>query len=731
MSETSPSKYFPPIYIKSREKKVAIEPREGRNYTKQNIKQFVAPSISEKLRKAFWNSTKASKLNLLFVFPNSGTGNIAPFLLETDPSVPDITSRAVMYEQDKYIKNTIEDYGFDKSRYSFEGDFIGTPENLKRKGETKPIVFLDAINLPIKDSQDGVDVRFNGYSVYAWIKRSSHCQFFCVMVKNSVKLKDVAGFVKNDSIKVGKYTVYLYYAKPNITDKQKLPALLKEEQIRYIGGKAKSKASPKKTSKKEISKEITKEEPKKTSSLAAIDLMKIASTPAGSGKEVSLIEPAKVVEKETTVKTSVVKELDCPNLDEYFFKIYDDSVEKDDDVIELHSGKNKTVITRQQWKNMITERVRAILSDAVPDDNKPYIEKIVGPGTIDIFMRALTSKDIEPNPLKNYESFEKLGDRIMGEKFASYLLDRFPAINESQMNDLARVYVSNTEQASISSKLGLPKLANRLGVVVEDPHFREDLLEAFFAAIQLACEKSFNYSVGSIICYNMVKYIYTPYQLTLADAVRPQKNPVKEILEKVGLNAYFEKIESEDNQGNKIWTRSIYVLIKSRDKKDIIASNYKLKNRLIREGAEYWNKRLSPEWGIKKLGKGASLLATSSGLHYMMGQAAEDKLSIEAYNKLEEMGLSYIKASRIHDYIYLDREYLAPYKERLLEKIQKQGFDRPLFKLIQKKDVGKDATVALIGVYLDGSDKRIVATAGQDAQDAEIRAICLYLNRMA
>ena len=67
----------------------------------------------------------------------------------------------------------------------------------------------------------------------------------------------------------------------------------------------------------------------------------------------------------------------------------------------------------------------------------------------------------------------------------TYLFKRYPNIVPKQLNDMDQVYMSKTFQSKIAQKMNLtPWLRRKGGSSVDNPKYREDLMEAFFGTIE-------------------------------------------------------------------------------------------------------------------------------------------------------------------------------------------------------------------------------------------------------
>src|ERR1017187_9701607 len=83
------------------------------------------------------------------------------------------------------------------------------------------------------------------------------------------------------------------------------------------------------------------------------------------------------------------------------------------------------------------------------------IERILAPKPLEMFETAFTHRFISD---RNYEVFEKIGDRILSSCFGMYLRRRFPNRNDPEFFNLVETFFcAKPKLKELSSKLGLPK----------------------------------------------------------------------------------------------------------------------------------------------------------------------------------------------------------------------------------------------------------------------------------
>lgn len=110
------------------------------------------------------------------------------------------------------------------------------------------------------------------------------------------------------------------------------------------------------------------------------------------------------------------------------------------------------------------------------------------------FIYAVTHQSIEPNPDKNYEAYEIIGDRFLYAAMSNYLRERFPKITESIVNNYFQKVLSKPYQAKICVHLGLSNwgilpYTKKYGMIKPNAKFNEDMLEAFFGVIPVVLKR--------------------------------------------------------------------------------------------------------------------------------------------------------------------------------------------------------------------------------------------------
>lgn len=166
--------------------------------------------------------------------------------------------------------------------------------------------------------------------------------------------------------------------------------------------------------------------------------------------------------------------------------------------------------TDEEYNKYLYNYLYELFKIIVPESKKALIPYIVNKKTIEDHWRcAFTHKSKDPNEGKNYETYEKLGDKLLSYCFNTYLFERNPLINESTINDLSQKYDSAQFQSQVTTELGLDNFLLDGGTDLT-MKLKEDLYESFCGCLDVVLkEQSIGY--GAIIVYNIIKIIFKDF----------------------------------------------------------------------------------------------------------------------------------------------------------------------------------------------------------------------------
>ena len=132
---------------------------------------------------------------------------------------------------------------------------------------------------------------------------------------------------------------------------------------------------------------------------------------------------------------------------------------------------------------------------------------------MEIFAKAFTHPDVNPNPTGNFEVLETLGDNLANKCVLWYLSSRFPQLNGPYGIDIMTKMKINIIQTSgysmIAQELGfLPFISAKRSLgVTETKKLLEDVFEATFAAIEIVFDRKYKLGFGFVVCYRLLSLI--------------------------------------------------------------------------------------------------------------------------------------------------------------------------------------------------------------------------------
>jgi dsRNA-specific ribonuclease len=132
---------------------------------------------------------------------------------------------------------------------------------------------------------------------------------------------------------------------------------------------------------------------------------------------------------------------------------------------------------------------------------------------MEIFSKAFTHPDANPDPTQNFEVLETLGDNLANKCVLWYLSSRFPQLNGPHGIDIMTKMKINIIQTSgystIAHELGFYDFisAQRNISVTDKRKLLEDVFEATFAAIELVLDRKYKRGMGFIVCYRLLSMI--------------------------------------------------------------------------------------------------------------------------------------------------------------------------------------------------------------------------------
>ena len=162
---------------------------------------------------------------------------------------------------------------------------------------------------------------------------------------------------------------------------------------------------------------------------------------------------------------------------------------------------NSEVIDKR--KRDFKEFLRKIFKSVLKDDD---IESILAPKPLEMFETAFTHRFISD---RNYEVFEKIGDKILSSCFGMYLRRRFPNRNDPEFFNLVETFFcAKPKLKELSSKLGLPRYLINPYLSTTNRSDKEDLFESFIGATTVVCDEFITMHFGYGVAYELLAKIY-------------------------------------------------------------------------------------------------------------------------------------------------------------------------------------------------------------------------------
>lgn len=175
--------------------------------------------------------------------------------------------------------------------------------------------------------------------------------------------------------------------------------------------------------------------------------------------------------------------------------------------------------------------------------DKDKISSVLNKESMKLWRKCFTHVTYDPND--NYETLESVGDKIMSYTFKTLLFQKFPDITASELNNLDQHYMSTHLQSMVAAKMGLSNWLRVRGEVPKTSEkIREDLLEAFFGAIDTIMIRSYGLGYGARIC---MKFLEKLFDIDLNRDIEPAKTFVKQVFERLGardgVTSVIEQVE--------------------------------------------------------------------------------------------------------------------------------------------------------------------------------------------
>jgi hypothetical protein len=206
--------------------------------------------------------------------------------------------------------------------------------------------------------------------------------------------------------------------------------------------------------------------------------------------------------------------------------------------------------TSKRWIQDFYNYLRDLMMRVFPKGREKLIDVILTQKTLKShWIPCFTHWSANPNPGKNYESVETIGDSVMNYCFKFYFKQREPSADQERISNQNQKYMSKKFQSRVSKEMNLPKWLILKGIPADRMDNSEDLLEAFCGTIdsllyessQKGGNKTMGY--GTIVVYNMMKLIFDDYQFQ--EEKKSSTEPDRTFVEQTFSGQAFRVIESQ------------------------------------------------------------------------------------------------------------------------------------------------------------------------------------------
>ena len=229
-----------------------------------------------------------------------------------------------------------------------------------------------------------------------------------------------------------------------------------------------------------------------------------------------------------------------------------DNIEKYIERSKIQEQKEKEEYAR--WSEDLKHFLRTEMLPRVTT-SKDAIEKMLAPEHFSLWEAAFTDSTFDPNQDRNYERLELLGDAVLENVYLRYISQSYPSFNESEMSELRMNMLSKSVQSQISMSLGIGKyVRTRVNVGAA---IYEDVLEAFFGALEIIGDEAFKFGSGYGMTFNLVVSLYKDIPIRASDLLANAKTRVKQTAERLRIiqpGSHLPEDAVEDDRGNVTFT---------------------------------------------------------------------------------------------------------------------------------------------------------------------------------
>jgi dsRNA-specific ribonuclease len=324
--------------------------------------------------------------------------------------------------------------------------------------------------------------------------------------------------------------------------------------------------------------------------------------------------------------------------------------------------------TENEWKVNLREYLKDLLKNIVKEKQ---VETLLTENVMDIWYKAFTHETFDLN--NNYEQLETIGDRVLELPFVKYILMKYPDLTSKEITLIKSHYMSKLFQGSTSRKLGFQPWI-RIAEGISTISVLEDVFESFAGALFESADKNFGPGFGYAVTLNFIIFLFKNIEIDLNVAKGKPKSQIKEIFEKLqwGKGGPTENFTFDETENNYVFTVS------------------------FSDAALDWfqnKKRRVPD---RVFGIGFGTSKTN----------AENNAYTNALRNLKNMRITWDWAQEQKEVAELTSPEYSLYMDKVLDNIEKLGFDK--FEFFTSKTTTTLGTyiVQLIGVKMDEYGKK-------------------------
>jgi dsRNA-specific ribonuclease len=338
---------------------------------------------------------------------------------------------------------------------------------------------------------------------------------------------------------------------------------------------------------------------------------------------------------------------------------------------------------------------------------------------------GLEQRDTRNFQIKDYETLETEGDKILGSVFMHYLIQTLERlglpVNPDTLTQFNFMYMSNEFQALSSARFGLTSLIRMFGKHSQID-INEDIFESFFSTLYNNVNRwqngKYKDTLGTRCCLAVLNYVMAKVQFPKNDEIDMIRNPnttFQTTVQKLG-NVKTKMRQQQDIE-NHTYEAKLYV---SSELFSIINSL------AARNTAQYNNgiSHITPSKDIWKNDKDSSTYHLfSTGKSYSKSGAISESYRV-GYSILKSHGVSHANAQELKDLARLtgNQRNLTNLK-KLKEKygiVDEMAIDRIVPLNVETNNVG--VTLGYIIEYtLNQKKTRILVTAAYGKDDTHAR----------